>query len=67
MALAWLLAQPAVASIVIGAKTISQLEDNMKGAHLTLSPDQVGVACETSSGRAIPVMLLIIGLDFPSE
>ncbi len=42
VALAWLLGQPAVASVVIGARTLEQLEENIKGAHLILSADQVG-------------------------
>lgn len=41
VALAWLLRQPAVASVVIGARTLNQLEDNIKGAFLGLSNDQV--------------------------
>jgi len=41
IALAWLLAQPAVTSIIIGANKMSQLEDNLKAADLELSPDEV--------------------------
>ena len=32
VALAWLLAQPGVTSIIIGANKMSQLEDNLKAA-----------------------------------
>lgn len=39
--IAWLLQQPAVSSVVIGARTVEQLEDNMKGATLSLSEEQV--------------------------
>ena len=43
VAIAWLLARPSVASVVIGARTMEQLLDNMHGAHVNLSQDQVGV------------------------
>ena len=41
MALAWLLAQAGVTSVIIGANKMSQLEDNLKAADLQLSPEQV--------------------------
>lgn len=41
VALAWLLRKPAVASVVIGATTPAQLEDNIKAACLELSEEQV--------------------------
>jgi aryl-alcohol dehydrogenase-like predicted oxidoreductase len=41
VALAWVLAQPGVTSIIIGANKMSQLEDNLKAAELELSPDEV--------------------------
>ncbi len=41
VALAWLLAQPAVTSIIIGANKMSQLEDNLKAAELELSAAEV--------------------------
>ena len=41
VALAWLLYQPAVPSVVIGARKLTQLEDNIKGAFLKLSDEQV--------------------------
>lgn len=41
VALAWLLRQPAVTSVVIGATTLAQLEDNIKAAFLELSEEQV--------------------------
>jgi aryl-alcohol dehydrogenase-like predicted oxidoreductase len=37
VALAWLLARPAVTSLVIGARTTKQLEDNLAAAELTLT------------------------------
>ncbi|HKS27354.1 MAG TPA: aldo/keto reductase [Pyrinomonadaceae bacterium] len=41
VALAWLLAQPGVASIIIGANKMSQLEDNLRSAEIELSPEEV--------------------------
>jgi aryl-alcohol dehydrogenase-like predicted oxidoreductase len=41
VALAWLLAQPAVDSIVLGVRTDDQLKDNLEAAEITLSDDQI--------------------------
>lgn len=41
IALAWLLAQPAVSSVIIGAKKMHQLEDNLKAVDVTLTSDQL--------------------------
>ncbi len=41
VALAWLLAKPHVMSIIIGAKTVEQLEDNLAAADLTLSAEEM--------------------------
>ena len=41
VALAWLLAKPAVMSIIIGAKTTEQLDDNLSAADLKLTADEV--------------------------
>jgi aryl-alcohol dehydrogenase-like predicted oxidoreductase len=41
VALAWLLAKPAVMSIIIGAKTTEQLDDNLAAADLKLTADEV--------------------------
>ena len=41
VALAWLLAKPAVMSVIIGAKTVEQLDDNLAAADLTLTPDEI--------------------------
>jgi aryl-alcohol dehydrogenase-like predicted oxidoreductase len=40
-ALAWLLAQPGVASVIIGANKRTQLEDNLKSAELRLTPEEL--------------------------
>jgi len=41
VALAWLLAQPGVTSIIIGANKMSQLEDNLKAVEVELSAAEV--------------------------
>jgi aryl-alcohol dehydrogenase-like predicted oxidoreductase len=41
VALAWLEAQPAVTSIIIGARTVAQLDDNLAAVDLRLSSDQL--------------------------
>ena len=43
VAIAWLLHQSAVSSVVIGARTVSQLQDNLKAAQLKLSPEEASV------------------------
>lgn len=37
-AIAWVLANPAVSSAIIGANSIAQLRDTVKGADVTLTP-----------------------------
>lgn len=49
VALAWLLAQPAVTSIIIGANKLSQLEDNLRAADLQLSGTQVEALSATTA------------------
>ncbi|MFT4622683.1 MAG: aryl-alcohol dehydrogenase-like predicted oxidoreductase [Myxococcota bacterium] len=41
VALAWLLHQPGVTSVIFGARTVAQLEDNLPAAELALTPEQV--------------------------
>src|SRR5205823_11330264 len=53
VALAWLLAQPGITSVIIGANKMSQLEDNLKAADLQLSPEEVEQLSRTT---APPVM-----------
>ncbi|RZT59394.1 aryl-alcohol dehydrogenase-like predicted oxidoreductase [Microcella alkaliphila] len=40
VALAWLVDRPAVTSVILGARTVGQLEANMAAASVTLSADQ---------------------------
>ena len=41
IALAWLLHQPVVTSVIIGAKTVAQLEDNLAAPEVSLSEDEL--------------------------
>jgi aryl-alcohol dehydrogenase-like predicted oxidoreductase len=49
VALAWLLAKPHVMSVIIGAKTTAQLDDNLAATNLTLTPDQIAQLDEVST------------------
>ncbi|MDR3669201.1 MAG: aldo/keto reductase [Holophaga sp.] len=41
VALAWLLAKPHVMSVIIGAKTVGQLDDNLAASELALTADEI--------------------------
>jgi aryl-alcohol dehydrogenase-like predicted oxidoreductase len=41
VALAWVLAEDCVTSVIIGARKLSQLEDNLKSIEVALSPDDL--------------------------
>lgn len=41
VAIAWLMHKPGVSSVIIGARTPKQLEDNLKSAFLTLTAEEV--------------------------
>lgn len=41
VALAWLLSKPEVSTIIIGARTVAQLEDNLRGAEIKLSHEDI--------------------------
>lgn len=47
--LAWLLAKPHVMSVIIGAKTIEQLDDNLAATEVVLEPDEVARLDEVSA------------------
>ena len=53
VALAWLLAQPGVTSVIIGANKLSQLEDNLKSAALNLSAEDVARLSATTTPRPL--------------
>jgi aryl-alcohol dehydrogenase-like predicted oxidoreductase len=41
VALAWLLHKPEVSSVIVGARTVDQLDDNLRAAELRLDADQI--------------------------
>jgi aryl-alcohol dehydrogenase-like predicted oxidoreductase len=49
VALAWLLAQPHVTSVIIGAKNQEQLLDNIAATEFSLSPEQIAAISEASA------------------
>lgn len=51
VALAWLLTRPTVASVIIGVRTMEQLEANLKAAELRL-PDEVAERLDEASAEA---------------
>jgi len=52
VSLAWLADRPAVTSVILGARTVEQLEDNLGAADLRLTPEQRARLDEASAPRA---------------
>jgi len=51
IALAWLLAQPAVTSVILGARTVEQLQDNLGSTDVVLTPDELSALDAASTPR----------------
>ena len=49
LSLGWLLAKPVVTSVIIGAKRLDQLQDNLAAVELTLTHDELGQLDEVSA------------------
>jgi aryl-alcohol dehydrogenase-like predicted oxidoreductase len=49
VAIAWLLARPAVSSVILGARTVEQLADNMAAAGLQLTAEETRLLDEASA------------------
>jgi aryl-alcohol dehydrogenase-like predicted oxidoreductase len=49
VALAWLIARPCVTSVIFGARSVAQLEDNLPAGDLTLGPAHMKALEEASS------------------
>jgi aryl-alcohol dehydrogenase-like predicted oxidoreductase len=49
VSLAWLLHKPGVSSVIFGARTLAQLEDNLPAAHLSLTAPQVALLDQASA------------------
>ncbi|WP_243063930.1 aldo/keto reductase [Humibacter sp. RRB41] len=54
VALAWLLAQPAVTSVILGARTLEQLRDNLGAGDVELTAEQLAALGEASAPRVEP-------------
>ena len=64
VALAWLLAKGAVTSVIIGAKRMDQLEDNLGSVDLALTAEEVARLDEVSaSATPYPAWMLSLGDD----
>jgi aryl-alcohol dehydrogenase-like predicted oxidoreductase len=49
ISLAWLLAQPVTSSVILGARTMKQLEDNLKATAIKLTPEDIATLNEAST------------------
>src|SRR3979411_1678334 len=49
VALAWVAGRPAITSVILGARTLEQLDDNLGAAELHLSEKETGLLTEASS------------------
>lgn len=49
VALAWVLSKPFVTSVIVGAKRVGQLDDNLAAADLTLTPQEIARLDEVSA------------------
>ena len=49
ISLAWLLAKPVVTSVIIGAKRLDQLQDNLAAMELALTEDEIKLLDEVST------------------
>jgi aryl-alcohol dehydrogenase-like predicted oxidoreductase len=64
VALAWILASRAVTSVIIGAKTIAQLDDNLKAVDVALPAEEKGALDEVSKLTVeYPVWMDALGSD----
>jgi aryl-alcohol dehydrogenase-like predicted oxidoreductase len=64
VALAWVLAKPAVTSVIIGARSLKQLDDNIAAVDLELSADDVKALDEVSKTPArYPAWMDTLGSD----
>lgn len=51
VALAWAAAQPAVTSVILGARTVKQLQDNLGAADVALAADELATLTDASAPR----------------
>jgi aryl-alcohol dehydrogenase-like predicted oxidoreductase len=63
VALAWLTDRPAVTSTILGARTLEQLETNLKAADLHLTPEETAALDEASDPGAADYPYGVMGED----
>jgi aryl-alcohol dehydrogenase-like predicted oxidoreductase len=63
VALAWVTARPGVTSTILGARTVDQLESNLKAADLSLDPREATMLDEASDPRVPDYPYGIMGVD----
>jgi aryl-alcohol dehydrogenase-like predicted oxidoreductase len=64
IALAWILANGAVTSVIIGARKVAQLEDNLKSVDVTLTADDLTALDEASRlAMEYPAWMEVLGSD----
>jgi aryl-alcohol dehydrogenase-like predicted oxidoreductase len=64
VALAWILAKDYVTSVIIGAKKMSQLEDNLKSTDVVLTPEDISTLDEVSKLTVeYPAWMETLGTD----
>jgi aryl-alcohol dehydrogenase-like predicted oxidoreductase len=64
IALAWILANDAVSSVIIGARKIAQLDDNLKSIDIALTPDDMKALDEVSKlAVEYPAWMEVLGSD----
>jgi aryl-alcohol dehydrogenase-like predicted oxidoreductase len=49
VALAWVLTRPAVTAVIFGARSVAQLDENLKASEVTLAPEQVAALDQASA------------------
>ncbi|WP_028967959.1 aldo/keto reductase [Sphingomonas phyllosphaerae] len=64
VALAWVMSRPHVASTIMGARTMVQLEDNVRAFDIDLTADQIGKLDELSEPE-LPFPLALCDQAFP--
>lgn len=64
IALGWILANDAVTSVIIGARNVSQLDDNLKAVDVTLSTEDLAALDEASRlAPEYPAWMDVLGSD----
>ncbi len=64
IALAWILANDAVSSVIIGARKVAQLDDNLKSVDIALTPDDLKALDEASKlAVEYPAWMDVLGSD----